>query len=72
MCLGHHTKWSALLKCDKHSNQPRVNLISIQINCPIVSDAPIRFARVISANKATGMREKTRSTPDLNYALILQ
>ena len=44
--MGHDTKWSAVFECYKYLNQERANLISIQINSLIVSDAPIRLARV--------------------------
>ena len=49
--MGHDTKWSAVSDCDKHPNQPRENLICIQINSLIVSDAPIRFAQFVSGNQ---------------------
>ena len=51
ICLGHDTKWSAVFEWDKHSKQPRANLISFRINSPIVSDAPLRLAQFVSANQ---------------------
>ena len=51
ICLGHDTKLSAIFECNKDSHQPRANLISIQINSLIISDAPIRLAQFVSANQ---------------------
>ena len=43
--------WSAVIECDKYSNQLRANVISIRINGRIVSDAPIRLAQFVSTNQ---------------------
>ena len=45
-----NTKWSAVFKFDKRSNQPRVNLIRIRTNSLVLSDAPIRLAQVMSGS----------------------
>ena len=40
-------------ECNKHSNKPRANLISILINSLIASDAPIRLAKFVSVNQSS-------------------
>ena len=48
--MGHNTNRSTASRFDKHSNQPRANLICIRNSILDLSDPPVRLGQAMLAN----------------------